>query len=202
MRGIPMEISPEVGGTTYWVRTPEDFDVRNLAIEAEKHGILVEPVAHYYSNQASAENCFRMGVTSLTVEKIRPGVERLVKLIRDLVKGQVEHLENSAGEWLRGVELEERMSGATVLYREVYGAPCTIEHLPGGKMKGRLGFGNEDRDSGTWRVEGDLFYRKWKRWVYGDETAYYIVIDGDKIKYFNTEKQIVDAAYIRLADSN
>ncbi len=201
MRGIPMEISPEVGGTTYWVRTPNDFDVRNLAIEAEKHGILVEPVSHYYANQGNAEHCFRMGVTSLTVEKIRPGVERLVKLIRDLVKGQVEQLESSSGEWLRGDDLKKRMSGATVLYREVYGAPCTIEYLPGGKMEGRLGFGNEDRDSGSWRVEGDLFYRKWNRWVYGDETAYYIVIDGDKIKWFNSDKQIVDSAYIRLADS-
>ena len=92
------------------------------------------------------------------------------------------------------------MSGATVLYREVYGAPCTIEHLPDGLMRGRLGFANEDRDSGRWRVDGDLFYRKWERWVYGEETGYFVVIDGDKIKYFNSDKQIVDSAFIRLAD--
>ena len=77
MRGIPMEISPEVGGTTYWVRTPREFDVANLTFEAEKHGILIEPVEHYYANSSNAENCFRMGVTSLTVDSIRPGVERL-----------------------------------------------------------------------------------------------------------------------------
>ena len=46
VRGIPLEISPEVGGTTYWVRTPTDFDVGNLASEAERHGILIEPVRH------------------------------------------------------------------------------------------------------------------------------------------------------------
>ncbi|MDH3862099.1 MAG: PLP-dependent aminotransferase family protein, partial [Gammaproteobacteria bacterium] len=44
IRGIPLEISPEVGGTTYWVRAPQDFDIANMAIEAERHGILVEPV--------------------------------------------------------------------------------------------------------------------------------------------------------------
>ena len=55
VRGVPMEISPEVGGTTYWVRTPRDFDVANLTREAEKHGILIEPVEHYYANVASAE---------------------------------------------------------------------------------------------------------------------------------------------------
>jgi len=196
VRGVPMEISPEVGGTTYWVRTPRDFDVANLVREAEQHGILVEPVEHYYANRDNAENCFRMGVTSLGVDKIRPGVERLVGLIRELVKGQVEHLSSSTGRWLTGEELQQTMSGATILYREVHGAPCTIEHLPGGRMRGRRGFANEDSDSGTWRVDGELFYRRWDRWVYGEETGYYIVIDGDKIKYFNRDKQIVDSAFI------
>ncbi len=200
VRGIPMEISPEVGGTTYWVRTPKEFDVANLARAAEQQGILIEPVEHYYAVSENAQNCFRMGVTSLTVDNIRPGVERLVGLIRELAKEQVEHLPNSTGRWLTGEELGNAMSGATVLYREVYGAPCTIEHLPGGVMKGRRGFANEDSDAGTWHVDGDRLFRKWDRWVYGEETGYYIVIDGDKIKYFNDDKQIVDSAYIRLAD--
>lgn len=199
-RGIPMEISPEVGGTTYWVRTPREFDVASLTCEAEKHGILIEPVEHYYAIAANAENCFRMGVTSLTVDKIRPGVERLVHLIRTLVKGQVEHLDKSSGRWLTGDELRQTMSDSTVLYREVYGAPCTIEYRAGGEMRGRLGFANEDRDTGRWRVDGDRFYRKWNNWVYSDEAGYFIVIDGDKIKFFNADKQIVDSAFIRLAD--
>ncbi len=199
VRGVPMEISPEVGGTTYWVRTPKDFDVANLVREAEQHGILVEPVEHYYANRDSAENCFRMGVTSLTVDRIRPGVERLVGLIRELVKGQVEQLSTSTGRWLTGDDLRRAMSGATILYREVHGAPCTIEHLADGTMKGRRGYASEDSDTGSWRVDGELFYRKWDRWVYGEEKGYYIVIDGDKIKYFNSDKQIVDSAHIRLA---
>jgi len=199
MRGIPMEISPEVGGTTFWVRTPDDFDVANLAIEAQHHGILIEPVEHYYSDASKAENCFRMGVTSLTQNKIRPGVERLTKLIRNLVKGQVEHLETSAGTWLRGDDLQQAMSGATVLVPEVYGAPCTIEHHPDGQMTGVIGFANEDRDIGRWRVEGDRFFRRWTRWNYGEEKGYYLVIDGDKIKYFNADKQIVDSGFIRFA---
>ena len=198
VRGVPMEISPEVGGTTYWVRTPQDFDVANLVREAEQHGVLIEPVEHYYAMRSNAENCFRMGVTSLTIDRIRPGVERLVGLIRELVKGQVEHLPTSVGRWLTGADLQRAMSGATVLYREVHGAPCTIELLADGTMRGTRGFANEDSDSGTWRVEGERFFRKWNRWVYGEEKGYYIVIDGDKIKYFNEEQQIVDSAYIRL----
>lgn len=198
IRGIPMEISPEVGGTTYWVRTPRDFDITAMAIEAERHGILVEPVDRYYMDKDEAESCFRMGVTSLVVDKIRPGVERLVKVIRDLVKGQVETLSNTHGTWLTGDALQEAMSGATALDREVYGWPCTIEYHPDGSMTGRRGFANEDHDQGRWRVEGDRWFRKWDRWVYGEERGYYVVIDGDKIKFFNDDQQIVDSMFIRL----
>jgi GntR family transcriptional regulator/MocR family aminotransferase len=199
MRGIPLEISPEVGGTTYWVRTPADFDVNSLAIEAERHGILIEPVRHYYADSANAENCFRMGVTSLVAGKIRPGVERLVELIRDIASEQVEHLSTSSGEWLTGESLRRAMSGATVLYREVYGWPCTIVYNPDGSMTGRRGYASEDRDSGRWRVDGERFFRQWDRWVYGEEKSYFVVIDGDTIKWFNDEEQIVDSAYIRVA---
>jgi GntR family transcriptional regulator/MocR family aminotransferase len=200
MRGIPLEISPEVGGTTYWVRTPDDFDVANLAVEAERHGILLEPVSRYYDLKENAENCFRMGVTSLVVDKIRPGAERLVELIRELVKGQVESLMTSSGSWLRGDALADAMSGATLLYREVNGWPCTIIYNPDGSMTGRRGFANEDHDTGRWRVDGDRFLRRWDRWVYGEEKGWFIVIDGDKIKFFNDDKQIVDSAFIRLSD--
>ncbi|MDH3352275.1 MAG: hypothetical protein OEM51_12070, partial [Gammaproteobacteria bacterium] len=51
-------------------------------------------------------------------------------------------------------------------------------------------------------VDGERFFRKWDRWVYGEEKGYYIVFDGDKIKYFNSDKQIVDSAFIRFADDN
>lgn len=201
IRGIPLEISPEVGGTTYWVRMPRDFDITAMAIEAERHGILVEPVDRYYMNKDEAESCFRMGVTSLVVDKIRPGVERLVKVIRDLVKGQVETLSTSSGKWLTGDELQQAMSGATVLDREVYGWPCTYVYQPDGTMTGRRGFANEDHDQGRWRVEGDRWFRKWDRWVYGEEKGYFVVIDGDKIKFFNDDEQIVDSMFIRLSSS-
>jgi len=106
-----------------------------------------------------------------------------------------------ASYWLTGEALELAISGATVFYpHEVPGAPCTIKCHPDGSMTGVVGFSNEEQDTGRWRIEGDRFYRQWHRWNYGEEKGYYIVIDGDKIKYFNSDKQIVDSAFIRLAD--
>jgi GntR family transcriptional regulator/MocR family aminotransferase len=199
MRGVPMEISPEVGGTTYWVRTPETFDVESFARSAAERGILIEPVGHYYADKSRAENCFRMGVTSLPIEKIRPGVERLVQLIRSQVRSQVEHLTDSEGDWLTGSDLREAMAGATILYREVYGAPCTIRYHRDGTMTGVLGYSNEEQDTGYWRIDGDVWYRQWSRWNYGEEKGYFIVLDGDQIKWFNSDRQLVDSAYIRRA---
>ena len=198
MRGVPMEISPEVGGTTYWVRTPKGFDVAALARVAAQRGILIEPVQHYYALAENAENCFRMGVTSLPLEKIRPGVTQLVEVIRTMVKGQVESLETTPGKWLTGDGLKAVMSGATILYKEVYGAPCTIKYHEDGSMSGVLGYSNEEQDSGRWRVSGDRFYRQWSRWNYGEESAYYIVLDGQQVKYFNKDRQLVDTAFIHL----
>lgn len=200
MRGVPMEISPEVGGTTYWVRTPDDFDVEAFAKAAAERGILIEPVRHYYADEENAENCFRMGVTSIDIERIRPGVTRLVEVIRARVKEQVEHLSTSSGEWLTGDDLEAAMSGATVLDREVDGRPCTYTYHRDGSMTGVLGYANEEQDTGHWRVDGDRWYRQWSRWNYGEEKGYYIVIDGEQIKFFNEDQQIVDSMFIRLAD--
>jgi len=200
MRGVPMDISPEVGGTTYWVRTPGDFDVEAFAQSASQRGILIEPVRHYYAKEAHAENCFRMGVTSLDIERIRPGVTRLVELIRSQVKEQVEHLSTTTGDWLTEADLRAAISGATVLYREVDGAPCTIQYHENGTMTGVLGFSNEEQDTGRWRTDENRFYRQWSRWNYGEEKGYFIVIDGEQIKWFNDDKQIVDSAFIRLAD--
>lgn len=201
MRGVPMEISPEVGGTTYWVRTPADFDVDAFAHAAAQRGILIEPVQHYYANQENAENCFRMGVTSLPVDRIRPGVTRLVELIRSQVKGYVEHLSTTEGEWLKGDDLVAAMTGATILYREVDGAPCTIKYHADSKMTGVLGYSNEEQDTGRWRIDEDCFYRQWNRWNYAEEKGYSIVIDGEQIKFFNSDGQIVDSAFIHLGSN-
>ena len=197
MRGVPMEISPEVGGTTYWVRTPDNFDVEAFAHAAAQRGILIEPVKDYYANEDSAENCFRMGVTSLAADRIRPGVTQLVEVIRSQVKEQVEHLTTTTGEWLKGDKLVEAMSGATALVKEVDGTPCTIRYHADGSMTGTLGFSNEERDVGRWRTDGDRWYRQWSRWNYGEEKGYFIVIDGGQIKYFNDEGQMVDSGFFQ-----
>ena len=78
----------------------------------------------------------------------------------------------------------------------VDGAPCTIKYHADGLMTGVLGFSNEEQDEGRWRIEDDRFYRKWQRWNYGEEKGWSMVLDGEQIKFFNSDGQIVDSAFI------
>jgi GntR family transcriptional regulator/MocR family aminotransferase len=63
-------------------------------------------------------------------------------------------------------------------------------------MTGVLGYSNEEQDTGRWRVEDDRFFRQWSRWNYGEEKGYSLVLDGEQIKFFNDDGQIVDSAFI------
>jgi GntR family transcriptional regulator/MocR family aminotransferase len=112
------------------------------------------------------------------------------------VREQVEHLTTSKGDWLKGDDLFAALSGAAILMREVDGAPCTIKYHQDGSMTGVLGFANEEQDQGRWRTDDDRFYRQWSRWNYGEEKDYSIVIDGDQIKFFNEDGQIVDSGFM------
>lgn len=190
-------ITPVRGGTSFWVRGPEELDVSYLAREAARRGILIEPVDHYFAGPEHPQCCFRMGVTGVPVENIRPAVQGLAMLIRDLMSGRQERYEDASGEHLQGDALRAAMSGATILCRTVYGDPCTIELLEDGRMVGRAGYANEDCDKGRWWVDGTRWHRQWEQWAYAEPTAFFIVLDGERIKWFDAGHTQVDSAVIR-----
>ncbi len=190
-------ITPVRGGTAYWVRGPDELDVNFLAREAARRGILIEPVEHYFAGSEHPQSSFRMGITGVPVEKIRPAVQSLAMLIHDLISGRQEQLDTAAGNWLKGEELRAALAGATILCRTVYGDPCTIELLEDGRMLGRAGYANEDCDVGRWWVEGDRWNRQWQQWAYGEATSFFTVIEGERIKWFDGTHRQVDSAILR-----
>ncbi|HLF30569.1 MAG TPA: PLP-dependent aminotransferase family protein [Xanthomonadales bacterium] len=192
---------PNQGGTVFWVRGPDDIDVAALAHEAAKRGILIEPDTHYYAGHKTSKNCFRMGVTSIPTDRIREGVERLRQLMWDLSKVEGVVLEDDDPNQVRAATLRQTLQGTTIIYKTVYCDPCVIELHPDGRMEGRAGYADEDRDSGRWWCEGDLWYRQWNRWAYGETSAYFITLDGQHIRWYNTTRRLVDDAILhRLGD--
>ena len=185
-------INPASGGASYWVGGPEGLDIRALAEEAERHGVLIEPVDRYYIG-GPPENAFRLGVTGVPLERIRAGVEVLAGLIRTRISRSFDP-ELLAPSLLSGDSLQAAMAGATLLCKTVYGAPCTIELRPDGTMEGRAGYANEDRDDGRWWVEGDTWFRQWTKWAYGEASGYRPLIELDRVQWLNAEGVAVDSA--------
>ena len=107
------------------------------------------------------------------------------------------HAPKLAPSLMNGEGLRAAMAGATLLCRTVYGAPCTIELLAGGTMVGRAGYANEDCDEGRWWVDGDIWWRQWRAWAYGEASGYRPLIEDGRVQWLNAEGLAVDqAAYI------
>lgn len=192
---LSIAIPPVRGGTTYWVRGPDGLEVAELAAAAATRGVLMEPAARYYAQREGPHNYFRLSITSIREENIRPGIEALAKAMHAL-QAVSARVPPAPCDYLSGDELRRVMPGATLLLQTVYGDPCTIELAADGTMSGRAGFANEDLDQGSWWVEGDLWCRQWREWAYGEITRFRVAISGDRILWCNAEGRLIDSALI------
>lgn len=79
---LPDSTQPPVfGGSSYWVKGPATLDARELKRLALEKGVVLES-GDIYFYQSEAKNFFRLGYSSIATERIRPGLERVAKLIR------------------------------------------------------------------------------------------------------------------------
>lgn len=79
-----LENVPGFGGTSFWIKGPEDLDAELLADKAKENGIIIEPGSVYYASDPRPKNYFRLGFSSISSERIGPGVEKLCGLIHGL----------------------------------------------------------------------------------------------------------------------
>lgn len=191
-QGIEVRLSR--GGTAFWVRGPDGVDAQLLAIEAERRGVLIEPVAPYYARDKAPANVFRMSVTSLPADRIRPGVAALASVIRELAGSSA--ATHDCAEILRGGELYTALAGATILCRTVYGEPFSIFLAADGTMQGVAGYASEDRDKGRWWIEDELWFRHWENWAYGECLGLRTVIEGNEVIWFKPDGRFIDRGVI------
>jgi GntR family transcriptional regulator/MocR family aminotransferase len=128
-----------------------------------------------------------MGVSSLPVERIRPGVSALAQVMRELADPSLDRLDLRRPTWLSGAEIEATMSGATLLCRTVYGDPYSVEVRPDGTLIGKAGYAHEDCDEGEWWVEDERWCRRWNVWSYGETARFFTVVEGDQIKWYKDD---------------
>lgn len=81
-RHLPRSSSaPTFGGTSYWVRGPKGLDAERLADSALAEGIVIEPGRIAYAAPDPPRNCFRLGFSSIPLDRIEPGIRLLAEII-------------------------------------------------------------------------------------------------------------------------
>lgn len=69
------------GGSALWVETPAGIDTRQLASDAIRHDVVIEPGDVFFADDDPPANCLRMGYSSIPEERIEDGVIQLARLI-------------------------------------------------------------------------------------------------------------------------
>ncbi len=72
------------GGTTFWLKGPDDLNCHVLQRIAAQSSILIEPGDVYFQQSPLPLNYFRLGLTSIPVERIEPGIKKLSSVIEKI----------------------------------------------------------------------------------------------------------------------
>ncbi|MEM1364241.1 MAG: PLP-dependent aminotransferase family protein [Pseudomonadota bacterium] len=71
--------SPAFGGSSFWLQGPGGFNAQQLAEDAEREGVLIEPGDIFWSDPKSHSSSFRLGFSSIPEERIADGIKLLAK---------------------------------------------------------------------------------------------------------------------------
>jgi GntR family transcriptional regulator/MocR family aminotransferase len=73
---------PTFGGSAIWVEGDKELDSRKLLQSAKQEGILFEPGEVFFHEKHAPKHFFRIGFSSIQTEHIRPGIEKLMQLMK------------------------------------------------------------------------------------------------------------------------
>lgn len=190
-------IDPRSNGSAIWVEGPAELSAVQLANEAAKRGVLIEPADRFHARPGPVSNLFRMGVTAIPTARIRDGVAILADVIRSLTQPGLDQLDPANPEWIEGARLKARIAGAKLLCRTAYGDPYEVDVLADGRLVGKAGYAHEDCDVGVWWMEGDFWCRRWNEWSYGETARFLTVIEGDQIRWYRADYLLFNRGVIK-----
>ncbi len=74
-------IAPAFGGSSYWVRLPEHVNAAELEERAAEESVFINAGDTYFAKPSGNRHFCRLGFSSISDERIEPGVERLARVI-------------------------------------------------------------------------------------------------------------------------
>jgi GntR family transcriptional regulator/MocR family aminotransferase len=81
---LPWPVSAPPGGVSVWVPGPAGLDCVELAGRALDAGVVIERGDVFFAHPEANRQYFRLGFAAIDLASIRPGVERLCRVIGDL----------------------------------------------------------------------------------------------------------------------
>jgi GntR family transcriptional regulator / MocR family aminotransferase len=78
------------GGSSYWIEGPPTLDACKLTERAKEQGVLIEPGETFFGSGPPPRNCFRLGFSSIPIERIESGIAKLGTLMRELTASPLE----------------------------------------------------------------------------------------------------------------
>ncbi len=69
------------GGSSFWMRAPEGVDTALLARQLRREGVLIEPGAPFFTQEAPPENFYRLAYSSIGADRIPEGIARIAAAI-------------------------------------------------------------------------------------------------------------------------
>ncbi len=76
--------APSFGGSSFWVRLPDNVSSQALELLAAEQGIVINSGNNYFASREGPGNFCRLGFSSIPAEKIVQGVDKLAALVEQL----------------------------------------------------------------------------------------------------------------------
>lgn len=73
-RGLEIAGQGAFGGSSYWMRAPEEVDTRVLAERLKSEGVLIEPGHAFFTSPEDTRRYYRLGYSSIPTERIEAGI--------------------------------------------------------------------------------------------------------------------------------
>lgn len=73
--------APAFGGSSYWVELPKHVEAEELEQRAAKQSVFINAGDTYFANPEGNQHYCRLGFSSISDERIQPGIERLAGVI-------------------------------------------------------------------------------------------------------------------------
>lgn len=72
------------GGSSFWMRAPEEIDTKTLAMRLRSKGVLIEPGHSFFGGEEQPQNFYRLGYSSISTNRIADGLKALTSEINSM----------------------------------------------------------------------------------------------------------------------